>query len=56
MSRRNHPPTIAVGIAGKWRRDGKRVSVVKGEDTLILLDASSLRKAKRYFRTGKESR
>jgi len=56
MAHRQHHPAPTVGIVGKWKRNGKQVTVVKGKDVLVLLDAKSLRKAKRYFRTGKEAR
>jgi hypothetical protein len=52
MGRRRHTPTPAVGITLGWRRDGRQVS----SEGKVLLQTTSLRKAKRYFRTGKESR
>lgn len=56
MGRRQHTPTPAVGITQKWRRDGRQVSEVTAEGSKVLLQTTSLRKAKRFFRTGKEAR
>lgn len=52
MGRRQHHPTPAVGITNKWKRNGKQVADPEGN---TLIHAKSLRKAKRYFRTGRES-
>jgi len=50
MGRRQHSPTTPVGITNKQTRRGRQVLDAEGN---VLLDAKSLRQAKRYFRTGK---
>lgn len=49
MGRRQHSPTTPVGITNKQTRRGRQVLDAEGN---VLLDAKSLRQAKRFFRTG----